>query len=151
MIVNDKPGKSALLPSLVGRGAVTSKRTLSRYDTLPVGDKHLAVVSQYTHVGGVMASNSRIDREVKNRSSSLACVTAPLRSAVVAKSSLPLPQVVAFVDSLAISSLLFNAHTWTELTPVLASKLESKIFALIAAPSEIALSSRIRLSNGSLT
>ena len=51
MVTNDKPAKSGLLVSLVGRGSVITRRCLAKVDTIPVVGFNIQLVDSYQHAG----------------------------------------------------------------------------------------------------
>ena len=127
VVTNDKPAKSGLLVSLVGRGSVIAKRCLAKVDTIPVVGFNIQLVDSYQHVGGIIFANSCLAPEIHNRSCALASICCPFKSTVVAKTTLSTVQLVNFIDSIAVSSLLFNSHTWCSWSDAALAKVESRL------------------------
>ena len=128
MVLNCKPGKSAILVSLAGVGskkAATWLHTLGGY--ISIQGCMLQVVKMYTLLGGVIDDMASLGPELHNRQKAVTMISAPYHKYVATKASFSLAQSVNCVNSFIVSSLLFNSHTWCDMSESQLHHLDSRL------------------------
>jgi hypothetical protein len=116
LTINWKPGKSEAMLRYRGRHA--SKRLDARRSAAGLGigiddGNTLHLVSEYKHLGGIIAMSGAISAEAAHRASSAMSAYGPLAGKIFGAESIPTPLKLAFLRSLVLSRLLYNVHTLT--------------------------------------
>ena len=84
----------------------------------------LHLVGEYKHLGGLIAISGSIASEVTHRVSAAMSSYGPLSGKLFGASGVPTPLKMAFLRSLVLSRLLYNAHTLT-MTPAAMARLNT--------------------------
>ena len=109
-----------MMISMRGASAERARRKLmNTLEGRPVvlvdgGENAVHIVDAYKHVGGIVASDGSMRREIAARISSASAALQKLRRPL-ANQKLPPPVKKQLVDSLVMSRLLTSAATWTSL------------------------------------
>ena len=87
----------------------------------------LQVVKMYTLLGGVIDDMASLGPELHNRQKAVTMISAPYHKYVATKASFSLAQSVNCVNSFIVSSLLFNSHTWCDMSESQLHHLDSRL------------------------
>ena len=77
----------------------------------PEHDQYLHVVTEYKHLGGIIAANASILPEMRQRTSSAMAAYGPIAMKVFGSSAIQDELKLHFVRALILSRLLYNVHT----------------------------------------
>eukprot|EP00435_Cladocopium_sp_Y103_P075451 s29_g58.t1 len=122
MELNFDRGKTEVMWSIMGRGSRALKATLAEDDqTLKWSadghDFHLHVTQSYKHLGSWLQAPHRHARDIQHRASSAKATWGAISKQLYSKSYVSLRTKTQVFQSLSLSRLLFNAHTWSGVTP----------------------------------
>ena len=115
MVLNTKKGKCAVLVTLVGNNAIKFKRILATSEVIEAAGLSFFLSHCYQHLGGWIASDCALSPEVDARCKASSANLASFSKAVVSQTDLPVSDLVNLADSLLVSTLVYNAHTWVGL------------------------------------
>ncbi|MCP4263318.1 MAG: hypothetical protein GY774_38295, partial [Planctomycetes bacterium] len=144
MILNDKIGKSAIMVTLHGPNSVKAKKTLGQITSVQVNDQHFHITPTYKLVGGMIERDSSNGPELHCRFTDVSAAAVPFRKFVVRKSNLSVRQSVNVTDSLLVSSMLHNSHTWCGISRSEYEKISSRLASLYSA----SVSDKVTTFNG---
>ena len=117
MILNCLPGKCAIMISLSGQNSKAAKQWVARLEGyLTVMQCRFQLVVAYKLLGGTIEALGSLGPELHNRQLAVTQISAPFHRYISTKVELPLAHSVTLVNSMVVSSLLFNAHTWCDVT-----------------------------------
>eukprot|EP00969_Alexandrium_andersonii_P176613 7809128-Alexandrium_andersonii.AAC.1 len=116
LFLNFKPGKTAAIVALRGRGsrALNRKFFTTGSPTIPCtldGEDTLTVGHTYKHMGSLTTATGDCQLEVKERISPQAAPYGVLRRKVLPNPAIQARVSVSLTDSLLDARLLCNAHT----------------------------------------
>ena len=132
--LNTKPGKSAIMVSLAGPKSVKAKGWLNNFQGfLTVCDLNFQVVHQYQLLHGVIDASASLDPEIGGRQSAITKICAPYHKNINTKANLTLRQSVSCINSMLVSSLLFNADTWCNMSESQLSWIDSRLASIYGA------------------
>ena len=94
----------------------------------------------YKHMGGMVAGDGAMTRELVHRKRAQAQSVAPLRRTAFRSKRIAARSKVIFLDAISTSQLLYNAHTWGRLSATQRQSLQSAL--------ALAYRSALRLRNG---
>ena len=128
MILNCKPGKSAIMISLSGQKFVQASIWLGELGGFPVvGDCKVQLVPSYRLLGGMLDSSCSLGPEIYSRQAAVSKISAPYHKYGSTKVDLPLWQSVTCINAMTVSSLLFNAHTWCNMSEAQLHQINSRL------------------------
>ena len=113
--INWTVGKTEAIVSYRGKKSVQLLEDKRQSDgsfaiKVPGTDKLLHMVDQYVHLGGIVCKNKNTMPDAKAKTKSALNAYAPLAMKVFGSTSLDVETKLAFMWSLVMSRLLFNAH-----------------------------------------
>ena len=129
MQINWRHGKSEALLRYRGKHATSCLNARRHGDCIripvcPEDDQYLSVVTEYKHLGGVIASDALILPEVRQRTSSAMAAYGPIAMKVFGPTAIQEHLKLHFVRALILSRLLYNIHTLV-MTPAGLTKLSA--------------------------
>ena len=87
----------------------------------------LQIVPVYKLLGGMIDCDSSNGPELQNRHTAVSRISAPYHKYVSTKATLQPQQLVTCMNSLVVSSLLFNSHTWCNLSEAQLHQIDSRL------------------------
>ena len=122
LVVNMKPGKTEAIMSWRGPGSRHAKRkvlldggSIIKVRLASGEECSLRIVDAYKHLGGYVAADASMRREIGNRASSGMTVYMELRKPIFADRRLPLATKSQLADALVDSRHFYNAAIWPRL------------------------------------
>jgi hypothetical protein len=130
MIINCKPSKSAILISLKGARSKQAALWLHQLGGfITIQGCKLQIVKSYTLLGGTIDDKASLGPEIHHRQKAVTMISAPYHKYVATKVSFSLAQSVNCVNSFIVSSLLFNSHTWCDMSESQLHQVDSRLAA----------------------
>ena len=106
-----------MLLSFFGKGSNLARQHMAQYTFVDVYTFNIHVTDLYEHLGGMLTTTHNVTPEVKHRSLAVLPIARGFKRTVAAKTQLNVTQLSNLADSLMVSSLLYNSHTWIDLSP----------------------------------
>jgi len=126
MVLNTKKGKCAVLVTLVGTNAIKFKRVLANVEVIEAAGLNFFLTHCYQHLGGWIASDGAMSPEVDARCKASSANLGSFSKAVVSQTDLPVSDLANLADSLLVSTLVYNAHTWVGLNATNVKRMRSQ-------------------------
>ena len=128
MILNTKPGKSAIKISIAGQNSCKVGRWIDLFDgRIDIDGFIFQVVHLYKLLGGVIEASASLGPEMSSRQLAVTKISAPYHRYVSTKVLMSMSKSVRTVDSMVVSSLLYNAHTWCNMTDSQLHQIDSRL------------------------
>jgi hypothetical protein len=131
--MNLNAAKSGIMLTLAGKDSVQAKKVLANTQHLVIHGRPVPVVLSYNLLGGTIDRDAVMGPEIKARGAQAGSLSAPFRQHIVPKASLSTSQTVQVIDSIIVSSLLYNAHTWCHLSKTDIGNIDKKLATVYAS------------------
>ena len=117
MILNCKPGKSAIMISISGQNSKAANLWLDQLEgLLTIIGCRFQIVRSYKLLGGMIDAQGSLGPEILSSQTEVSKTSGPFHKYISTKVDLPLAQSVTCVNIMIVSSLLFNAHTLCDMS-----------------------------------
>ena len=114
--------------SLTGPNSIRVQKWL--YDLggyIQVDDCSFQIVPAYKLLGGMIDASCSLGPEIHSRQSAVAKISVPYHKYVSTKVDLPMWQSLTCINSMVVSSLFFNAHTWCDMSESQLAQINSRL------------------------
>ena len=114
--------------SLSGQNSKAANRWLDQLEGfLTIIGCRFQIVRSYKLLGGMIDAQGCLGPEIHSRQTAVSKISGPFHKYISTKVDLPLAQSVTCVNSMIVLSLLFNAHTWFDMSVAQLEQINSRL------------------------